>query len=400
MSTNKKISLQIDKAHQNQWDSTFQKMEWWDSKKVAGAKVMVVGAGALGNEVLKNLALLNVGHILIIDFDIIEYGNLNRSILFRENDCNKNKAAVASEQIRQINPNIKVQYINGDIAIDVGLGVFRRMDVVISCLDNRVARLFINRHCYKVQKTWIDGAIENLGGQLDVFKPTASCYECQLSPQEWDIIEYRLGCADVAQRNANFGSIATTPISSSIIGAMQVQEALKIVYGHEKDSLLGSRFRYYGKTNDVIFTDSVALKEECFSHVIYDPIIEVIELSCKNSVKEVLIWLKSQFNSSTVRILLDEDIVLEITGSSGAAHRVAKLKYHISEAIAEQYRSEPDEALRFEKRTMILDDDFPYPDLSLNSIGIPPLQILKVEANEDIHFVELTGDESFLKFTN
>lgn len=359
---------------------------------------MVVGAGALGNEVLKNLALLNVGQILIIDFDEIEYGNLNRSILFRESDCGKNKAAVAASQIREINPNVKVQFINGDIAIDVGLGIFRRMDVVISCLDNRVARLFINRHCYKVQKTWVDGAIENLGGQLDVFKPKVSCYECQLSSKEWDIIEYRLGCADVAERNANFGSIATTPISSSIIAAMQVQEALKVIYGHDKDSLVGSRFRYYGKTNDMMFTDSAKLKSECFSHVIFDQIEEAEELSCKNSIKEVLDWLKLKYKTSTISILLDEDIVLKIVGSKGSKHDVAISKYHITEEVSAKYKNSPEEVLHFEERTMILDDKFSYPETTLKAIGIPPLHILKVEANEDIHFVELTGDINYLNF--
>ena len=191
MPSKKNIKLQVDQPSR-QWDATFQKMDWWDSERIKSAKVMVVGAGALGNEVLKNLALLNVGQILIVDFDVIEYGNLSRSILFREEDCNKNKAKVAAEKIRQINPNVKVQYLNGDISTDVGLGVIRRMDTVIGCLDNRVARLFINRHCYKVQKTWIDGAIENLGGQIDVYKPTVTCYECQLTRAEWDIIEFRL----------------------------------------------------------------------------------------------------------------------------------------------------------------------------------------------------------------
>lgn len=397
MSSKRNIKLDVAQA-EKQWDATFQKMDWWDSERIKSAKVMVVGAGALGNEVLKNLALLNVGHIVIVDFDVIEYGNLSRSVLFREADCNKNKARVASEKVREINPNVKVQYLNGDISIDVGLGLIRRMDVVIGCLDNRVARLFINRHCYKVQKTWVDGAIENLGGQIDVFKPETTCYECQLSPQEWEIIEFRLGCADVAQRNATFGSIPTTPISSSIIGALQVQEALKVIYGHDKDSMVGKGLRFYGKTNDVLFSPAVALKEECDSHVIYDPIIEAPELSCNQSIASVLAWLRNHFNDPTANILLDEEIVLQLVSSEGPVHEVALLKYHISEAVAAKYKNSPEEVLHFEKRTMILDNDFPYPEKTLNEVGIPPLHILKVEANEDIHFVELTADESFLKF--
>ncbi len=399
MSSPEKESHSFIKGPQDQWDGTFQMMDWWDSKKIAAAKVMVVGAGALGNEVLKNLALLNVGHIFIVDFDQIEYGNLSRSILFREKDCLQQKAKVAAKQLKQINPNVKVQFLDGDIAIDVGLGVFRRMDVVIGCLDNRVARLFINRHCYKVQKTWVDGAIENLAGQLEVFKPGISCYECQLTSAEWQIIHFRLGCADIARRNANFGSIPTTPISSSIIGALQVQEALRVIYGQEKDSLLGKSFRYYGKTNDVLFTKTPSLrKEECDSHNSYDPIIEISELSCSQSVKELLSWLQKHFDDPTAKVLLDEEIVLKIVTNDDQEYDVAILKYHLSDELATQYKKAAEDTLYFKERVMILDDTFPYPDLSLKKLGIPPLQILKVEAKADIHFVELTGDEDFLDF--
>ena len=61
-------------------------IEWWDQRRLAAAKVLVIGAGALGNEVLKNLALLGVGHIAIADQDHVELSNLSRSILFRESD--------------------------------------------------------------------------------------------------------------------------------------------------------------------------------------------------------------------------------------------------------------------------------------------------------------------------
>ena len=213
---------------------------------------------------------------------------------------------------------------------------------------------------------------------------------------------YRISfsCADVAQRNANFGSIPTTPISSSIIGALQVQEALKVVYGHDKDSMLGKGLRFYGKTNDVLFLPSAKLKEECDSHVIYDPIIEAKELSVNNTVGFVLDWLKVHFENSSVCILLDEEIVLKIVSSSGPTHDVALLKYHISESVAAKYKESPEEVLHFEERTMVLDTTFPYLEKTLKEIGIPPLQILKVESKEDIHFVELTGDSSFLNSNN
>src|SRR5207253_6035184 len=76
---------------------------WWDQEKLRAAKVLVVGAGAIGNEVLKNLALLGVGHVWVIDCDEIEDSNLTRSILFRQADCGRSKAIAAAESVRNIN---------------------------------------------------------------------------------------------------------------------------------------------------------------------------------------------------------------------------------------------------------------------------------------------------------
>ncbi len=104
---------------------------------------MVVGAGSLGNEVLKNLALMNVGKIIIIDFDRIESSNLNRSVLYRAEDAEAQsfKSEIAARKIMEINPNVRAIAINADITCQVGLGLFRRCDVIIGCLDNRLASI-------------------------------------------------------------------------------------------------------------------------------------------------------------------------------------------------------------------------------------------------------------------
>src|SRR6185369_7975526 len=104
---------------------------WWDQEKIRAAKVLVVGAGAIGNEVLKNLALLGVGRIWVIDLDEIEDSNLTRSILFRHEDCGKSKAIAAAEEVRNINPDVNITPIHGNVITDIGLGLFREVDVVI-----------------------------------------------------------------------------------------------------------------------------------------------------------------------------------------------------------------------------------------------------------------------------
>src|SRR6186997_2722198 len=94
--------------------SRLRLIQWWDQEKLRAAKVMVVGAGAIGNEVLKNLALLGIGHVWVVDCDEIEDSNLTRSILFRQTDCGRSKAIAAAGAMRNINPDVNITPIHGN----------------------------------------------------------------------------------------------------------------------------------------------------------------------------------------------------------------------------------------------------------------------------------------------
>ncbi|MEZ4883380.1 MAG: ThiF family adenylyltransferase [Chitinophagales bacterium] len=396
-STQKIISLKMPPS---EWDSTFQMISWWEKDRVRNANVMVVGAGALGNEVLKNLTLLNVGNVFIVDFDTIEYSNLCRSILFRESDSKggKYKADTAAERIREINPNINVRTIKGDISIDVGLGLFRRMDVVIGCLDNRLARLSLNRSCHKVNKVWIDGGIENLAGKCVVYKPTVSCYECSLSESAWANIKYKIGCLDVAQRNVSQGRIPTTPISSSIIGAMQVQESLKVIHNNVEQLTAGKTYYYEGMSNESLLYKSAYLKEDCLSHFVYEDIIES-PLSADFSIEDVLSWLKEYFKDENPVIELDHDLILEINSESNKESiPVVIARPHFTNNLIAKHQTAPNDKIFITKDIAVIDGNFENQQLSLKEIGIPPLHIIKVHANETTNYVELTGDLSLYNF--
>ncbi|MBR4699238.1 MAG: ThiF family adenylyltransferase, partial [Prevotella sp.] len=114
-------------------DGVFTLLSWFKKEKVRDARVLVAGAGALGNEVVKNLALFGVGHIYVVDFDQIEITNLTRSVLFREEDAVNHayKAEIVAKRAMEINPQIKVTPIVGNLFSEVGLGLYRSVDVVI-----------------------------------------------------------------------------------------------------------------------------------------------------------------------------------------------------------------------------------------------------------------------------
>src|SRR2546430_799494 len=86
-----------------------RRIPWWDQDRLRKAKVLVLGAGALGNEILKNLALMGVGNLFIADIGNVETSNLSRSVLFRERDAGRPKAVVAAETVRDIYPDINLQ---------------------------------------------------------------------------------------------------------------------------------------------------------------------------------------------------------------------------------------------------------------------------------------------------
>src|SRR5579864_9017939 len=112
----------------------FRLIEWWDQEKLSRAKVLVIGAGALGNEIVKNLALLGVGNILVADLDRVENSNLSRSILYRAKDNGSYKSEAAARAAKDIYPDIKVQPFVGNVVYDLGLGVFHWADVVLGGL--------------------------------------------------------------------------------------------------------------------------------------------------------------------------------------------------------------------------------------------------------------------------
>ena len=146
-------------------------IEWWDQARLREARVLVIGAGALGNEVIKNLSLLGVGHLHIVDRDRVELSNLSRSVLFRETDEGRPKAECAARAAREIFSGLQVTHTVGNVLADVGLGWFRWAEVVVGALDNREARVFVNAACARVGRPWIDGGIEVLHGIARGFAP-------------------------------------------------------------------------------------------------------------------------------------------------------------------------------------------------------------------------------------
>ena len=228
---------------------------WWEQDRLAGGRVLVVGAGALGNELVKNLVLLGVGHVDVVDMDAIEASNLARCSLFRAADIGRPKVEALAEAASAMNPDCTVT----GHALDIRrwpLGRLVDVDVVIGGLDNREARLFVNQACRKLGIPWVDGAIEGLRGVAKVFLPDGPCYECTLGEVDRQVLAARKSCGLLSDDELLDGKVPTTITSAAVVAGVQVQEAVKLLHGDDGPLALRNQgWNFVGETGDAYVVD-------------------------------------------------------------------------------------------------------------------------------------------------
>lgn len=188
--------------------------------KLSAAKLLVVGAGALGSPVLMYLAAAGVGEIGVLDSDEVDITNLHRQILYTQADLGKPKAIAASERLREMNPTISVKTHLVRLHRNNALDIIKDYDLVIDCTDNFPSKFLVNDACMILKKPCVIGGVLRFSGQLSVFNyqggPTYRC----LIAEEPDPLE--------APSCSEAGVIGMIP---GIIGTMQALEALKIITG-------------------------------------------------------------------------------------------------------------------------------------------------------------------------
>ncbi len=300
-------------------DDRYSRLElitWWDQEILRNSRILVAGCGALGNEIVKNLVMLGVGNICVVDMDKVEKSNLSRSVLFRKEDEGKSKAQVICERAKEVNDEINIKYFDGNI-FNLGLGVFKSFDLVIGGLDNREARLFINQSCWKVNKPWIDGAIEVLTGVARMFMPPDNaCYECTMSEVDYKLINKRKSCMLLGLDEINEGKIPTTPTIASIIAGVQVQEAVK--YLHNRDDLIflnGKGFIFNGNNNDSYLVE-YQKNEDCPSHYTFENIKKLNKKFDEVKLSDVFDFGKKYFNDDTFQVEFNNEVVFELVDES------------------------------------------------------------------------------------
>lgn len=239
-------------------------ISWWDQERLKDAVVVVAGAGALGNEAIKNMALLGVGRMFVCDTDTIETSNLTRSVLFRLGDVGRHKAEVACERAVDMNPDVRAVPIKGDLRYVLGLGLLRRADVVLGCLDNIAARVYLSRHAYRLGKPSVDAGLDTLNGDVYTFTPPESaCYECRLKEADRKEFKRRQSCLKLSRKETATGKVPTAPTIAAIASGLQTQIAVRLIHGMPVPA--GRRLGLYGMS-DVFFDYHLDVSPECPAH--------------------------------------------------------------------------------------------------------------------------------------
>jgi molybdopterin/thiamine biosynthesis adenylyltransferase len=365
----------------------FDRIEWWDQSLLRQARVLVIGAGALGNEVIKNLSLLGVGHLAVADMDRVERSNLTRSVLFRESDEGLPKADCAVRAARQLYPDIQAEALVGNVLADVGLGYFLRAQVVVGCLDNREARVYVNAACARLGRPWIDGGIEVLNGIVRGFAPPGTaCYECTMSHVDWDLINQRRSCSMLARRALAQRGTPTTPTTASVIGGMQAQEVVKALHGLEV--LAGQGFVFEGAGHSS-YRVNYRINPDCTWHSPPAPVACREDMGQETPLREVWAWASEQLGGLDALDLARELVEELACPSCGRRERVLQAADKIREdqVLCSGCRTEC--APRF---VHALHPNSDLLELTVGQLGLPPWDIIWARHGERVLGIEFAGD--------
>ncbi len=281
----------ILRPDEEKWDklSNLKQLKDLNLHRIKNSKILVVGAGALGNEVCKNLVLSSFANLTIVDYAEVTPANLNHCVFFREEDADAHgkKADALADRIMRIFRDVTAEPVVDQIE-SFESDFFGKFDVVLGCLDNLSSRLHINIRAFMADVPYIDGAAAGYTGRVFVVNPPDSCLQCYMNHTHSQVFNMQFPCFQECRncgqprrsRSVRVCPNCGTPFDEmtlfrprtgatitikSVIAAIQVREALKIV-NEQQDRLIRHMFYYNSRTNYVDVLE-VELNPECMVHM-------------------------------------------------------------------------------------------------------------------------------------
>jgi molybdopterin/thiamine biosynthesis adenylyltransferase len=241
-----------------------RRIGWLDLGRISESSALVLGAGALGNEVVKNLVLSGIKDITVVDFDRVERSNLSRCVFFSEMDAlgRTPKAEALARAAMRLVPEVSVRPIVG-LVEDLETEDFGEYDVAFGCLDNFNARLHANSHSRSAGVPYIDGGMHGTTGKVFVSLPDGPCLECASNITHSKIAAMRYSCTG---RDVSFflPPVPAEITTTSVISALAVREGLRVL---SKDAeRLDGQMIYYDGLRSVYEVLEIDTDPHCPNH--------------------------------------------------------------------------------------------------------------------------------------
>jgi adenylyltransferase/sulfurtransferase len=190
------------------------------------------------------------------------------------------------------------------------MGAFAWADVIVGGVDNREARIFVNRGAALLKKTWVDGAIEGLAGTVRAFRPhDGVCYECTMNAVDRQQVAERRSCALLAREVRSQGFAPATAGTATVIGGLQAQETVKILC--DQPALIGEGLHYDGAAGRF---DRVGYprRDDCFGHESLETVRELDFGVADRTLGELLDRAETELGEGA-RIDLSRDVITGLT---------------------------------------------------------------------------------------
>ncbi|MEJ2271197.1 MAG: HesA/MoeB/ThiF family protein [Candidatus Bathyarchaeota archaeon] len=313
--------------------------------KLKQSKVCLLGVGGLGSPAAMQLASIGVGHLRIVDRDIVELTNLHRQHLYGVEDIDYPKVEAAAKRLRQLNPYIEVEPLPISVNNETAENLVKEMDVVVDGLDNMKARYEINRACIKHKIPYIFGAAITTTGNVSTIIPDETvCLECFYG--------------NLNDKNLpKCGVVGVHPSIINIIASIEVSEAIRIITGRKPR--LTNKLLYFDLDELEINEIQLSKIKECpvCGENQTKPMLsldhELIEEICGRKGKKVFLYIpKHQLNLdfNNIKNYYDEKgIKAKVESELGLTYELNEIKASFlkSGIIILEGIKEKDEAYKF-----------------------------------------------------
>ena len=366
---------------------------------IKNCPVAVFGAGALGNAVLENLALMGFSKYLIVDSDVVEDSNLTKSPLFTTEDIGKPKAMAAADALRRraLTEDIEVHWIDGNIMTDVGKSVFWDYQVIISAVDTLDCRAYINDWCVRAgTPLFIEGGFSGRCGDVSFFSPDEDgkyrhCLRQMIGQGDFD--GKRNSCSDLKVKDTSLDIIPVIQPTSAIAGAYIAQEIVKFLEG--TSTLINKTLFFNGMT----LTNTILSHASCDSCSLHkEATVELfeVEIPIGATAGQVIQAASEQLGVEQMMILPETYYISGRCNRCGKQMKIERRKSQMWDSdrwcpecrVTEGY----EKSLKYTSEWKMVSDltlqsDTELLNSTLDQLGIPKDDVLQFVSSIDDEFV-------------